>query len=63
MVENDQEDDQRKPGLQMRLPSTKPAIKAPEWIQDGGKRPRGRPKKTWCSTVKKDLYERGTNWF
>ena len=36
-------------GHTMRLPITKPAIKALEWTSDGGKRPRGWPKKTWPS--------------
>ena len=50
-------------GHMVRLPITRLARKVLEWTPDGGKRPRGRPKKTWHSTIKKDLCERGTNWF
>ena len=50
-------------GHTVRLPSKRPARKALEWIPDGRRRPRGRPKKTWRSTVTEDLQERGTNWF
>ena len=37
----------------VRLPSTRPAKKALEWIPNGGKQPRSWPKKTWHSTIKK----------
>ena len=39
------------------------AKKVLEWVPPDGRRPRGRPKKTWRSTLKEDLRERGTNWY
>ena len=37
------------------LPEIRPAKVAMNWIPHGGKRHRGRPKKTWRATAKKDL--------
>ena len=34
-------------GHVLRLPSDRPASVAIQWVPDGGKRRRGRPRKTW----------------
>jgi len=33
-----------------------------DWISTGGKRGRGRPRKTWRSTLTEDLHRRGITW-
>ena len=50
-------------GHLLRLPQSRYARTAVDWIPANGKRSRGRPKATWRSTVKNDLRARGTNWF
>ena len=50
-------------GHTARLSNSRPAKKVLEWVPPDGRRPRGRPKKTWRSTLKEDLRERGTNWY
>jgi len=39
----------------LRLPTTRPASLALEWIPEGGRRRVGRPKRTWKDTLKEDL--------
>ena len=46
-----------------RLPDNRPAKVALNWTPPNGKRVRGRPKKTWRSTLITDLRSGGTNWF
>ncbi|KAJ8351024.1 hypothetical protein AAFF_G00160910 [Aldrovandia affinis] len=45
-----------------RLPRERPASVAMDWVPEGGKRKRGRPKKTWRHTFKEDLREMGVSW-
>ncbi|CAJ1066800.1 hypothetical protein Bbelb_242320 [Xyrichtys novacula] len=40
----------------------RPARVAIDWMPEGGKRRRGRPKKTWRQTAKEDLSEMGVSW-
>ena len=49
-------------GHTIRLPNTRPAKVAVNWTPIG-RRKRGRPKKTWRSTICDDLRAGGTNWF
>jgi len=46
----------------LRLPSDRPANVAIEWEPDGGKRRRGRPRKTWRQTFREDLQEMRVSW-
>ena len=46
----------------MRLPTTRPASLALEWIPDDGRRRVGRPKRTWQDTLKEDLNILGVDW-
>ena len=45
----------------LHLPETRSAKVAMNWILHGGKRRRGRPKKTWRATVMED--RKRTNWY
>ncbi|KAJ8393818.1 hypothetical protein AAFF_G00057330 [Aldrovandia affinis] len=49
-------------GHVLRLPRERPASVAMDWVPEGGKRKRGRPKKTWRHTFKEDLSEMGVSW-
>ncbi|KAJ8402034.1 hypothetical protein AAFF_G00372690 [Aldrovandia affinis] len=49
-------------GHVLRLPRERPASVAMDWVPEGGKRKRGRPKKTWRHTFKEDLNEMGVSW-
>ena len=42
-------------GHVLRLPSSRPASAAVQWTPEGGKRIRGRRKKTWQDTLRDDL--------
>ena len=44
------------------LQRERPAHTAMHWVHEDGSRKRGRPKKTWRSTFKEDLEERGVSW-
>ena len=46
----------------IRMAPERPARNAMDWIQVDGKRGRGRPKKTWRSTLRDDLQKRGITW-
>ena len=46
----------------LRLHTSRPARQAIEWSPPDGKRKQGKPKKTWRSTFKEDLQERGIIW-
>ena len=46
-----------------RPPQTPPTKLAMNWVTHGGQRHRGRPKKTWCATVKEDLQRERRNWY
>ena len=52
----------RMTGHVLRLPRERPASVAMDWMPEGGKRKRGRPKKTWRQTAKEDLSEMGVSW-
>ena len=52
----------RMTGHVLRLPRERPASVAMDWMPEGGKRKRGRPKKTWRQTSKEDLSEMGVSW-
>ena len=45
----------------LRLPVTRPASLAVEWIPEGGRRKAGRPMKTWQDTLKEDLETMGVD--
>ena len=47
----------------LRLPEIRPTNVAMNWIPHGGKRHRGRPNKTWRTTVKEDLQRGRTKWY
>ena len=49
-------------GHVIRMGSERLARTALEWIPEGGRRGRGRPKKTWRSTFSEDMMTRGTCW-
>jgi len=49
-------------GHVLRLPSPRPVIAAVQWTPEGGKRKRGRPKKTWQDTLMDDLQAMGVDW-
>ena len=49
-------------GHVLRLESERHAHTAMTWSPHGGKRSRGRPKRTWRSTFKDDLKEMGVQW-
>ena len=38
----------------LRLPLSRPASTALQWIPEGGNKPKGRPKKTWQDTLRED---------
>ena len=50
-------------GHVLRMTDDIPAKHALNWVPPGGKRRRGRPKKTWRQTVMQDLRDVGTNWY
>jgi hypothetical protein len=52
----------RMAGHILRMPAQRPASGAITWKPEGGRRSRGRPKKTWRSTFKEDLMEMGIDW-
>ena len=52
----------RMAGQVLQLPRERPASLAMDWMPEGGKRKRVRPKKTWRQTAKEDLSEMGVNW-
>lgn len=52
----------RMTGHILRLPRDRPASVAMNWVPEGGKRKRGRPKKTLRHTLQEDLREMGVSW-
>ena len=46
----------------IRMPPGRPANHAMSWTPHGSGRRRGRPTKTWRSTFKEDLVDRGVDW-
>jgi len=46
----------------IRMPPGRPANHAMSWTHPGSGRRRGRPTKTWRSTFKEDLVDRGVDW-
>jgi len=46
----------------LRLPATRPASLALEWIPEGGRRRVGRPMRTRQDTLKEDLETMGVDW-
>ena len=46
----------------IRMPPGRPANHAMSWTPRGSGRRRGRPMKTWRSTYKEDLVDRGVDW-
>ena len=49
-------------GHVMRMAPERPARRAIEWTPADSRRKRGRPKKTWRSTLREDLQARGVSW-
>ena len=49
-------------GHVLRLPVDRPASIAMNWRPQGGRRGRGRPRKTWQSTFREDLDDMGIDW-
>ena len=52
----------RMAGHMIRMPSGRPANHAMSWTLRGSGRRPGRPTKTWRSTFKEDLVDRGVDW-
>jgi len=52
----------RMAGHIVRMPPGRPANRAMSWTPRGSRRKRGRPTKTWRSTFKEDLVDRGVDW-
>jgi len=52
----------RMAGHIIRMPAGRPANRAMSWTPRGIGRKRGRPTKTWRSTFKEDLVDRGVDW-
>jgi len=52
----------RMAGHIIRVPPGRPANHAMSWTPRGSGRRRGRPTKTWRSTFKEDLVDRGVDW-
>jgi len=52
----------RMAGYIIRMPPGRPANHAMSWTLRGSGRRRGRPTKTWRSTFKEDLVDRGVDW-
>jgi hypothetical protein len=52
----------RMAGHILRMPSNRPAKKMLTWRPEGGRRNRGRPKRTWRNTFDGDLAEMGISW-
>ena len=46
----------------LRLPTTRPASLALQWIPEDGRRRAGRPKRTWQDTLKEDLDILSVDW-
>jgi len=46
----------------IRMSPGRPANHAMSWTDRGSGRRRGRPMKTWQSTFKEDLVDRGVDW-
>jgi len=49
-------------GHVIRMAPERPARRAIEWTPADGRRKRGRPKKTWRTTLREDLQARGVSW-
>jgi len=49
-------------GHVLRLPSPRPVSAAVQWTPEGGKRRRGRHKKTWQDMLRDDLQATGVDW-
>ena len=49
-------------GHVLRLPSVRPVSAAVQWTPEGGKRKRGRPRKTWQDTLRDDLQAMDVDW-
>ena len=49
-------------GHVMRMAPERPARRAIEWTPADGRRKRGRPRKTWRSTLREDLQARRVGW-
>jgi len=49
-------------GHVLRLPSARPVSAAVQWTPEGGKKRRGRPKKTWQDTLRDDLQAMDVSW-
>jgi len=49
-------------GHVLRLPSARPVSAAVQWTPEGGKRRRGRPKKTWQDTLRDNLQAMDVSW-
>jgi len=52
----------RMAGHIIRMPPGRPANHVMSWTPRGSGRRRGRPVKTWRSTFKEDLVDRGVDW-
>ena len=52
----------RMAGHIIKMPPERPANHAESWTPRGSGRRRGRPTKTWRSTFKEDLVDRGVDW-
>jgi len=52
----------RMAGHIIRMPPGRPANHAVSWTPRGSGRRRGRPTKSWRSTFKEDLVDRGVDW-
>ena len=52
----------RMAGHIIRMPPGRPANRAMSWTPRGSGKKRGRPTKTWRSTFKEDLVDRGVDW-
>jgi len=49
-------------GHVLRLPSARPVSAAVQWTPGGGKRRRGRSRKTWQDTLRDDLQAMDVSW-
>ena len=49
-------------GHVLRLPSARPVSAAVQWTPEGGKRRRGRPRKTWQDRLRDDLRAMDVSW-
>jgi len=48
-------------GHVLRLPTSRPASLVLDWTSEGGRRRRGRPKRTWRDTFAEDMREMGVS--